>query len=1210
MSRAFSYQRDIPVDQIEFTRHVSYVNNLPHVITFRPVNVNGTFAQIASRLQNLMLTTIDREVRAHNPFWTTNDVLTRVNGILSVLNTITGSAHSRYLESNRTLREQRRQQGLPPSPRPREGRLMEELSLMSFTESDVVLDLIQTIAQSNVTIEINDLEWQFTIDPTSFIQGGSVKVKPPHWVPQIKFRATWQGHVDDKGPINCAAYAINYLMYGTQKRYDKRVKQSEIDARALQTELGWSETTSLQELADFVEKYPKYRITAFLPNATENPATFAGAEFEYEENNLEYLIYLVYDAIQNHYGATKSPAEIIRKIHNCPDWAWCHLCCVPVYRQNEHTCEGSSFVPRKRQRPCECGQYGKHTCYELTCRFCSSVYKKDTFSHRCILYKLPRGEEKNLFVDNEEILPNGKSPALFVYDLESRVHIVPTYNPLIVGFETDEDGTYKDENVAVYDYHVQEHRANMVVFQNVFSNEEPIVYFGDDCLQRFLMYMLNYNHGNNICIAHNAAGYDTRLIFSAATKLTKTKMSPIMRGAKFMQLKVGDRLVFRDSLLHVKGSLRNLAKDFCAGTTLRKGHFPHLFNSIENYEYVGPIPDKKYFDLSFITKDEKDRDEFNTWYHSWDGRTDWSFRKELEDYCVDDVKILAKIVKGYHDVCISHTKMTPWLNATAPSFVHEVFVTLLSQQLELPDPKEDKNLYSAQVQELADTKFWAVLKPNEYWFARKALRGGRTEIKKMYHNVTEEDRLAGKNITYQDVNSLYPFQQVEHDFPTGRPTIYVWDLPYFPCVKHQNNQEAKCYCSLTNKGDRFLKIENMLCQPQWTAEQILADESFFGIVCATLIPPKDLYHPVLVAWNEEAQKCVASLRPEDHVEMTVTSVEFVTALRHGYRLVKIHRFDKYTKTPSLWREKILDFYIEKMINSGPAPENVEEFIRRWDERFDIGDQIRKTIDDGRWGNFPARKQTAKIMINSAWGKHAQRPIMPEASIFNFTDDMEKVYNFFQNLTSRVYTFKDATVLDGDKVMYRYQKDGSTANPDLHGGYLPAALFVPAYGRMQLWEQLYKLGKRVLMCDTDSIVYVKDPTLYNIPQGDMLGEWEVEKIDSKNGGIRTFVGLGPKTYGLKTWNGPTQVKAKGLSLNLATSKAVNFDSMEAMVLEFLEKGSAPKISIPQQTFTYDIRRGMRTWKMLKDLQINKKDMKGFLDEHGHLYPFGFELNFSQ
>lgn len=1178
---------------IDFIQNVEYAAGAPHIITLRASIIrNATHEQVARHIAEKFRNIVVDVVRRYNG-WSRNRILQRVSGFLNTLNVQTGITHTEPVGSSYEA-------GRPRATADDPFRTLQQLN------KDHILGNLEAITQSNDTLDIQQIEWRLTLTPTSLRAGGSAKVKPPSWVPQIKFRQTWFGHEDDEGPINCAAYALNYLLNGTEKRYDRKQKLADQDARLLQTELKWGVDTSLQELNEFVLKYPEYRLTAFLPNATENPATFTGKDFEYDEKNTKNCLYLVYDAVQNHYGATRSPAEIICKIRNCNDWSWCHLCCVPVHRDKEHSCEGSSFVPRKKQVACACGQYGNHKCFELTCRFCSAVYKKDTFDHRCIIYKPPRNEDKNHFVDGKEYLPDGKHPALFVYDLESRMEIVHSVTEVISDFHVDDNGLYQKEDVATYDFRLNQHKANMVVFQNVFTDEEPQVFFGEDCLDRFLMYMLNYNHGNNICIAHNAAGYDSRLLFMAASKLVHTKMVPIMRGAKFMQLKLGDRLVFRDSLLHVKGSLRNLAKDFCSDSTLRKGHFPHLFNSIENYDYIGRIPDKKYFDLPFVLKNEKDREEFDDWYATWNGREDWNFMNELEAYCVDDVKILAKIVRGYHDVCVAHTGMTPWLNATAPSFVHEVFVTLLSQQLELPDPKEDENIYSAKIQELADTKFWTVLKPNEYWFARRALRGGRTEIKKMYHNVTEEECQEGKNITYQDVNSLYPFQQVEHDFPTGRPTIHVWDLSYYPCVKHQNNQDAKCACALPSKGDRFLKIEDCLAKPQWTEEQIINDPTFFGIVCATLIPPKDMYHPVLVAWNEQAQKCVASLRDEDHIEITTTSVEFVTALKHGYKLVKIHRFDKYTKTPSLWREKILDFYLEKMVNSGPAPpvEEMEDFIRKWDDRFDIGDQIRKTIQEGRWGNFPARKQTAKIMINSAWGKHAQRPIMPEADIFDFATDMNRVYDFFQNLTSRVYTFKDSIVLSENKVMYRFQKDGSTANPDLHGGYLPAALFVPAYGRMQLWEQLHKLGKRVLMCDTDSIVYIKDPNGYNIPQGDMLGEWEVEKIDSKNGGIRTFVGLGPKTYGIKTWNGVTSIKAKGLSLNLATSGAVNFDSMEAMAQKFLADGFAPKISVPQQTFSFDLRRGMRTWKMLKDLQINKNDMKGFLDEHGHLYPFGF------
>ena len=80
----------------------------------------------------------------------------------------------------------------------------------------------------------------------------------------------------------------------------------------------------------------------------------------------------------------------------------------------------------------------------------------------------------------------------------------------------------------------------------------------------------------------------------------------------------------------------------------------------------------------------------------------------------------------------------------------------------------------------------------------------------------------------------------------------------------------------------------------------------------------------------------------------------------------------------------------------------------------------------------------------------------------------------------------------------------------------------------------KLGDRVLMNDTDSIVYIYDPELYNIPEGGLLGDWEVEDIDSKNGGIREFVGMGPKTYAIKCENGFTLTKAKGIRNSYAAS----------------------------------------------------------------------------
>jgi hypothetical protein len=168
-----------------------------------------------------------------------------------------------------------------------------------------------------------------------------------------------------------------------------------------------------------------------------------------------------------------------------------------------------------------------------------------------------------------------------------------------------------------------------------------------------------------------------------------------------------------------------------------------------------------------------------------------------------------------------------------------------------------------------------------------------------------------------------------------------------------------------------------------------------------------------------------------------------------------------------------------------------------------------------------------------------------------------------------------------------------------------------------------MGDRVLMNDTDSIVYIHDPDGYNIPEGSMLGEWEIEKPCKLNGGIKTFVGFGPKTYAFKAWRQDykvhTVVKAKGLSLKYAHSNLVNFEVMEEMMKEFLKDPDNynQRIKVPQKSFSFSfnsqsqqsdnyIEGGMRTRKTVKDLRINLSTMKGVLDGP-FLFPFGHEHN---
>ena len=51
-----------------------------------------------------------------------------------------------------------------------------------------------------------------------------------------------------------------------------------------------------------------------------------------------------------------------------------------------------------------------------------------------------------------------------------------------------------------------------------------------------------------------------------------------------------------------------------------------------------------------------------------------------------------------------------------------------------------------------------------------------------------------------------------------------------------------------------------------------------------------------------------------------------------------------------------------------------------------------------------------------------------------------------------------------------------------------AFYVTAYGRLMLYNVMEKLGKNIMYCDTDSIIFVSREGEYEPETGDSLGEW--------------------------------------------------------------------------------------------------------------------------
>jgi hypothetical protein len=770
---------------------------------------------------------------------------------------------------------------------------------------------------------------------------------------------------------------------------------------------------------------------------------------------------------------------------------------------------------------------------------------------------------------------------LWCWDIES--YLVPTEDTTLE-FEMSDDGKFILENEIPKSYTITKNRQlpNFIAVENVFDGRKMT--FEDP--KDFVKFALTNNEGYNTFLAHNSSSYDSRLLFETISEMSSTgSTEPIFRGSKFMRLVMNGRTVFQDTLLHLTRSLSELGKAF--GLEQTKGHFPHLFNTLDNINYIGPIPDKKYFDLTFSCRNKEDFDEFHHWHDTWEG--DWNFRVEREKYCINDVTMLCQIVKMYHEETIKSLRdfpyltISPWFFTTLASHVHKLMLRHLLEGHYIEQMKVE------EIQEYTQ-KTWATLEPEEFYFAKSALRGGSTNICRYLFE--------GK-YHYQDIQSSYPSVQMDVNnlYPVGTPKIEIHDESFYPCkiCYAQRNCNHTVEFRKQQIRDTRHKLKVSIVSPPDLHEYCL---NFFGIICVDITPPKNLYHPLIQGYDEKRMKVIGSLEPI--TKETITSAHLHEAIKVGYTVTKIYRADRYKSAESIYRNGLLGhLYIAKMKNSGKAPEGEEreEMRRRFMDEFNI-DLGNMDI----WEKNDVLKAIAKGPPTSAWGKHAESVDHPKSAIFQEND--EKGMYFYRSLLENKASLQNVRTLGSDRTMFTYKDTRENVRPDLHKGYMPVAVFVTSYGRLKLWRELNKLGKRVLMYDTDSIVYecagCCEGKNYRIPEGNCLGDWETEKFEHKNS-LAKFYAIGPKSYSLVGTNGKVAMKLKGACIKYAHEDLITPEIMKQMVVD------GKKVLLPQRSFDYSFSTGMRARAFNKKIQFHEKDVKGTFnwDEY-RAYPFGWDF----
>ena len=164
------------------------------------------------------------------------------------------------------------------------------------------------------------------------------------------------------------------------------------------------------------------------------------------------------------------------------------------------------------------------------------------------------------------------------------------------------------------------------------------------------------------------------------------------------------------------------------------------------------------------------------------------------------------------------------------------------------------------------------------------------------------------------------------------------------------------------------------------------------------------------------------------------------ALEKGYRIVQMHEVCHFPAKVRymLFKEYIDTFAKIKLEASGYPKDCVTDEQKQWYVN-DILENPGIQLDPAKINYNPGLRALAKLMLNSFWGKFAQRPNLTK------TEQIDEPQVFFDYLTSDEITVFDDNLVSGEIIEIRYDKFVQP-NPNTNA---VIAGFTTAYARLQL-----------------------------------------------------------------------------------------------------------------------------------------------------------------
>ena len=207
---------------------------------------------------------------------------------------------------------------------------------------------------------------------------------------------------------------------------------------------------------------------------------------------------------------------------------------------------------------------------------------------------------------------------------------------------------------------------------------------------------------------------------------------------------------------------------------------------------------------------------------------------------------------------------------------------------------------------------------------------------------------------------------------------------------------------------------------------------------------------------------------------------------------------------------------------------------------------------------PGRRTVAKLMLNSMWGKFGQR--LDKTHVEEFTDP-RALHAFLASGRNKISYVSPVT---DERVEVYYKTDESALDVNVNLNIF-VACFTTCWARLKLYDELERLGDRVVYFDTDSIVFTQatDERQYQPELGKYLGQLKDELQGDR---IVEFCSGGPKNYGYRTTRGTVECKVRGFTLNREGSQQLNFEIMvhNVQVLQPLDNGQVRTLPVNERT----------------------------------------------